>query len=220
MLDGAKHIMELYEDDEFKPFIIEGDHGYGKSTYANRLISEVYSKDGIRGNWDINYLFPHHLGFFPKYVLKQWKRKHKRDYVFHWDDAGLWLHSLDFQDPFVKEVGKYMQVARTDWGCIIFTAISRTDISSKIRGLRNAIIIEITKDANDKQHRHRRLATAYIERKTWKGRPWKDYQWKEHFNSHVPDKFYEWYKPLRDEYADMAKERMQKKLDQHPEFND
>ncbi|GAG78362.1 unnamed protein product [marine sediment metagenome] len=35
MLDGAKRILELYEDDEFKPFIIEGDHGYGKSTYAN-----------------------------------------------------------------------------------------------------------------------------------------------------------------------------------------
>ena len=54
----------------------------------------------------------------------------------------------------------------------------------------------------------------------------------ERFDSHVPgeyilDKkgkvlknegFYGWYKPLRDKYSEMAKERMKRKLDQHPDF--
>lgn len=234
MLQGAKYIRRLFDDDEFKPIIIEGDHGYGKSSYANRLISEVYSKDNIHGNWDTQRLFPKHIGFHPRHVLDLWiKKRNIRDYAFHWDDAGLWLHSLDFQDPFVKEVGKYMQVVRSDWACVIFTAISKEDISSKIRGLRNAIVVEITKDGKDKTHPNRRTASAYIERKTWKGKIWKDYQWEEYFDSWVPGiyildntgsivkkkGFYGWYKPLRDEYSDMAKERMLRKLKEHPDLS-
>lgn len=223
MLSGTKKINELFEKDEFKVFLIEGDHGYGKSTYANRLIAEVYSLDKIRCNWDYkkkNSVFPMHIGFHPKHVIDLWSKQEKRDYCFHWDDAGLWLHSMEFYDPFVKEVGKYMQVARTDWAALIFTAISKEDIISKIRGLRNTIVIEITKDSNYKEP-YRRLATAYIQRKTWKGRYWKDYLWKDRFNCHVPDDFYnEWYKPLRNKYSEIAKNRMRNKLNQHPDFKD
>jgi len=218
MLYGAKYIKGLFERDEFKPILIEGDHGFGKTTYANKLISEVYSTNGSQ-NWDIG-LFKEHIGFHPKHILNLWTKKNIRDYCFHWDDAGLWLHSLDFQDPFVKEVGKYMQVARSDWGCVLFTSISKEDISSKIRGLRNAIVVEITKDGSGPSRPFRRTARAYIERKTWKNRPWKDYQWEEKFNCHVPDKFYNWYQPLRNKYSEMAKERMQRKLKEHKDFKD
>jgi len=214
---GAKRILELYENDEFKPIIIQGDHGYGKSSYANRLISEVYSNGDGRPCWD-KTLFETHVGFHPKHVLKLWMRKHDRDKCFHWDDAGLWLHSLDFQDPFVKEVGKYMQVVRTDWACVIFTAISKEDISSKIRGLRNAIVVDITKDGAGKSHPNRRTANAYIERKTWKGHGYKDHQWQDTFDSHVPNKFYSWYNPIRNKYSEMAKHRMKRKLSEHKDF--
>ena len=225
MLDGAKRILELFDDDEIKAFIIEGDHGFGKSSYANRLIAEVYSKDGIHGNWDINQLFPRHIGFVPKHVINLWSKKRKRDYCFHWDDAGLWLHNLDFQNKFVKDVGKYMQVVRSDFACVMFTAISKEDISSKIRGLRNAIVIEITKLGKNYKEPNKRTASAYIPRKTWKGRPWKDKQWEETFNSHVPgsaddpDSFYGWYKPLRDEYATIAKALMKKDIDEDADLN-
>lgn len=244
MLEGAKRILELFDNDEFKAFIIQGDHGYGKTSYANTLISEVYSKDGVHGNWDIP-LFKKHIGFHPKHVIDNWMTKDYRDKVYHWDDAGLWLHSLDYQDPFVKDVGKYMQVVRTDWSCVIFTAISKEDISSKIRSLRNVIIIDITKDGSGPTRPNRRTATAYIERKTWKGRPWHDEQWKEMFDSHVPGNyskdnpefvynptyeqkknanvtwgFYGWYKPIRDKYAEMGKARMKKRADDHPDLKD
>jgi hypothetical protein len=233
LLEGAKRIIELYEDDEFKPFIVEGDHGYGKSTYCNRLISEVYSDpeigwggNGERANWRID-LFKSHIGFYPKAVITKWRNKKSKDYCFHWDDAGVWLHNLDYQDKFVKAAGKYMQVVRNDWACVMFSAISRDDITSKIKGLRNAVIVEITKNKKSKQQPNRRTATAYIVRKTWKGKEWKDYQWEESFNSHVPgiykqDKkgrvieqsgFYGWYKPLRDQYASIAKQMMDKSID-------
>lgn len=207
MLDGAKRIIELFDNDEFKPILIQGDHGFGKSSYANTLIAEVYSifKDGVP-DWDA---VKKYVGYTPEEVLGTLRTipLGERWYVFHWDDAGNWLHSLDFQDPFVKDVGKYMHVVRTDLACMIFSTISIEDITSKVRGIRNAIVIDITKEGNSYKQPFIRTARAYIKRKTWKGREWKDYQWEERFNCHVPDSFYRWYKPLRDRYALQAKDR-------------
>jgi hypothetical protein len=205
MLEGAKFIRELYEQDEFKPILIQGDHGFGKTSYANRVISEVYSfKNDNHPMWKWGF-FEKHLGFSPDEVLGEWIHKRKRDYCYHWDDAGLWLNALDFQDPFVKDVGKYMQVARTDWACILFTSINIDDIASKIRGLRNAIWVDITKDGMSYKDRYRRTAVAYIMRRSFKGRPWKDVQWEDSFSCHVPDEFYKFYKPKREHYTDIAK---------------
>jgi len=240
LLEGAKRINRIFEDDEYKSFIVEGDHGFGKSTYANRLIAETYSKpevgwggNGKTGNWRID-LFKSHMGFHPKAVIRKWKRKKTKDYCFHWDDAGIWLHSLDFQNKFVKDAGKFMQVIRNKWACVIFTAISSVDIASKIRGLGNVITIEITKDGKDKTHPNRRTARAYIKRRTHKGKEWKDYQWEETFNSHVPGKykvdrrghiieqegFYGWYKPLRDKYSDIALDLMNRSAEEQIDFYD
>jgi GTPase SAR1 family protein len=259
MLQGTKLILELYQKDEFKPFIIQGDHGYGKSSYANSLIADVYGNvfnGGVplwkpRFTKNIQEWFESHIGFQPKEVIDEWQYKgkreewlndrfgeytppdskikrvlndwqypdKKRDYVYHWDDSGAFLHNLDFQDPFVKETGKYMQLVRSDWACVIFSAISAEDITSKIRGLRNAIIIDIIKDSNERQP-YRRIAEAYILRRSYKGRVWKDYLFRDNFNCHVPDDFYAWYHPLRDKYAEIFKKRMREKLDRNKELQD
>ena len=211
MLAGAKYIIELYDNDEFKPFLIQGAHGWGKTSYANTLLAEAHSihNNGVP-DWN---MVKKRIGYDPEEVLDQLDSIPigKRWYAYHWDDSGTWLHSLDFQDPFVKAIGKYMQVARTDLACMIFTSISMSDVSSKIRGIRDAITIDITKEGKDKTHPNRRTARAYILRKTWKGRVWKDYQWEEYFNSHVPDSFYKWYKPKRDHYAMQAKQLARQK---------
>jgi len=216
MLAGAKFIIDLYDNDEFKPILIQGPHGFGKTSYANTLIAEVHSiTNGGIPNWNV---VKKYIGYDPDEVLNTLDSipVGERWYVYHWDDAGTWLHSLDFQDPFVKAVGKYMQVARTDLAAMIFSSISVSDVSSKIRGIRDAIIVDITKDGSDTRSpypsiKNRRTARAYILRKTWKGREWKDYQWEERFNSHVPDSFYRWYKPKRDQYAKQAKELARQK---------
>lgn len=211
MLDGTKRINELYDNDEAEIFIINGKNGYGKTTYAHRLMSEVYSKDGIHGNWDIS-IFENRVGYQPKRVIEKWKSKRIRDHCFHWDDAGYHLYALDYQDPFVKDVGKYLQIARTKFGCLMFSCIDKGDIISKIRNFRSAIIIDITKDGNDRLHPYRRKATAWH---YWKDRLDKvgtENDWEEHFNCHVPNKFYEWYKPLREQYAKRAEKEMYNKL--------
>jgi len=203
-------MLELYDNDEFRPILIQGGNGYGKTSYANTLIAEAYSvHNGGRPDWEI---VKKRIGYEPIEVLDDLDSIPfgERWLAYHWDDAGTWLHSLDFQDPFVKAVGKYMQVARTDLACMLFTQINVNDVSSKIRGITNAIIVDITKEGSDTKSpypslKNRRTAKAYIPRQTWKGRWYKDYQWEEFFDSHVPDKFYRWYKPKRDYYAKQAK---------------
>lgn len=211
MLYGAKYALELYNNDEFKPFLIQGAHGWGKTSYANTLLAEIHSinNNGIP-DWD---MVKKRIGYDPEEVLDQLDSIPigQRWYAYHWDDAGTWLHSLDFQDPFVKAIGKYMQVARTDLACMIFTSISMNDVSSKIRGITDAIVIDITKDGCNERQPNRRTARAYIKRRTWKGREWKDYQWEERFNNHVPNGFYRWYKPKRDHYARAAREQARQK---------
>jgi hypothetical protein len=233
MLDASKRVIELFDNDEFEIFIVNGKNGYGKTTYANRIIAEVYSQrdtekwggNGTKANWNIK-LFRHHLGFHPAHVVKRWMKMKTRDYVFHWDDAGTWLNALDYQDKFVKSVGKYLQTARTDWACIIFSAIDKMDIVNKIRNFKSCIIIDITKTGSNPKSsipfdRNRRTATAYHYWHDRHNKEGTENDWEEYFNSWVPGGyeknrkgtvlqkkgFYGWYKPLRDKYSRMNKKK-------------
>jgi len=211
MLAISQKIQELYDNNEFKLIIIEGDHGYGKSAYANNAIAEVHSDDGIHSNWDLKN-FKRFLGYHPAAVLEHFFNMRKREKVFHWDDAGAWLNALDYQDPFVKDFNKYLQVARTDWAAIILTCIDRDDVARKIRNLRHTITVEITKESNDAAHKYRRKAEAVIYYRNKKGDLRWTPQWDELFNCKMPDSFYNWYQPLRRKYARMAKQLMKESL--------
>lgn len=219
MLKATEKILELFDNDEFKIFIVTGDHGYGKSAYCNRVLAEVYSLrrqetyqgDGIHSNWNIK-VFQDHLGFLPKHVLNLWKSKRKRDLAFHWDDAGLWLSSSSHYDPFVKEVGNYLQVARSRWSCIMFSCISHHDIVKKIRVLKGAILINITKYGAGKDHKYRRTATAKQYWESLHGKSGYKNLWEDTYSCKMPDKYFIWYNERRERYTDMAHRLMLEKL--------
>lgn len=237
MLDATRRILELYDNDEFEIFVVTGKNGYGKSTYANRIIAEVYSVrdqnrwggNGRTANWNIK-LFKKHMGYHPLEVKALWDKVRYRDYVFNWDDAGAWLSAYEYRDKYVQSIAKYMQTARTDWACIIFSCIDKDDIILKLREFKSAIIIDITKDRNmpnssEPARRNRRKATAWHYWKTRLDKKGTENDWEEYFNSHVPGRyipacngrpaikegFYGWYKPIRDRYARQAKRQIKYK---------
>ena len=247
MLQSAKYSLELFNDDEFKVFIVEGDNGYGKSTYSNKTIAECYNKNGVR-NWDTNWLFPGHLGYHPYEVQWKWKRKPKnrKDKIFHWDDAASWLNKLKAHERLVRDVCVYLQTARSDWGVIIFSCIDKEDLAKAIREYRNAVIVTITKnsDNSDAFHKNRRVATARVFYKNARGQQRYDTLWEEEFDARVPGNycidspeivkypskaqmrdpnitwgFYGWYKPLRDTYTELAKRMMERGIQRNEELN-
>ena len=203
-------INSLYDNDEFKPIIITGGHGYGKSVYAMKVAAQVLSANG-NPNWSA---VKDNIVFHPKEFLKLATSQRKRRPLLIWDDAGYWLNALDFNNPFVKSVGKYLQVVRSDYGCIIFTCIDVDDVLKKVRGISNSVMIKIIKDS-DATKPHRRIARGY---RYWKSPDGSRFGrrtiFEEHFNKRMPDDVYnEWYRPLRNSYAKQAKSLMVKHLD-------
>lgn len=190
-------------DDEFTLFIIYGPLRYGKSSLACQILAEVYD------TWNPDFL-KNYIGFHPKDVLEKWTKHKTKQKAFLWDDAGLWLHALDWNNEFVKAVGKYLNVAGTDWGGLILTTPLPTWISKKIRGLPQAITIRIRKvsSANPKW-KNIREGIAY---RFWKAPDLKHSGvhkiFKETYSKMLPDHFYEWYKPFRNYFSDMAKKMM------------
>lgn len=242
MLDASKKVLELYDRDEFAILVVQGKNGYGKSTYCNRIIAEVYgvgnntpdsikarqrwNGDGIHGNWN-TALFRQHLGFHPQLVINKWYKMKKRDYCYHWDDAGVWLSNYDYNDPFVKDVGKYLQTARDDWGAIIFSCIDKGDVFKKLRDFKSCIIVDITKEGAwenaPSEYTHKRFvrtARAYHYWEDRKGRLGTENDWAERYNCHVPNSFHSWYRPLRRKYSKMAKKLMREKAMKKMEFTE
>jgi len=218
----TKKINDSYFNDECKVFIPYGPLGIGKSAYACRVVAEVYGTkqpDGtILPNWEA---VKDHLVFHPRDFVEKCVKmmeKKQKDKVLIWDDAGLWLFALEHNNPFIKAVIKYLNVARTNWAGLIFTTPLPTWVIKKVRGFPQAVSIKITKEMSDynntKANPKPRIATAYL---FWMSPDMKHSGvrkiYDDKFGAMMPDDFFfDWYKPRRDDYARQAINMMFKEL--------
>lgn len=198
MLITTRMIKQAFRNDQFYLFIIYGPLRWGKSSYAAQVLAELYH------SWDPEVL-KNYMGCDPRDVLKRWRAQTKKELAYVWDDAGLWLHSLDWNSPFVRSVGKYLNVAGTEWAGLILTTPLPTWIAKKVRGIPQAISIKIMKCSGHQPNR--RIARAYRwwthpdMKKTGVKKIYEDL-----FDVMLPEQFYEWYKPYREYFAKMAKQ--------------
>jgi hypothetical protein len=201
----TRMINTLYKQNEFKPFIVYGPLGIGKSAYAMKAVAEVYGgKDQL--NWEA---VKERLVFHPRGFVERCTRmveNGERDRVLIWDDAGLWLNALEWNNPFVRAVTKYLSVARTNWASIIFTSPLPTHVVQKLRGLPDCVTVKIIKKQDDTTSPERyRLAKGY---RFWVAPDMKKSGvrqiFEDNFTAILPNSVYYWYKPLRDQYAKEA----------------
>jgi len=212
-------INTLYAQNEFKPFIVYGPLGIGKSSYAMKCVAEVYG--GIDSlNWEA---VKTHLVFHPRDFVDYCTRmieKGQRAKVLIWDDAGLWLNALEWNSSFIRAVTKYFNVARTNWAAIILTSPLPTYVTKKVRGLPDAITIKIIKTKNDLDAPQRcRCAKGYrfwIAPDMVKSGVREIFEDK--FTAILPNTFYYWYLPVRDRYAKEAVSYMRKELESLPQL--
>jgi len=146
-------INNWYDNNEMRIIIVEGYQGVGKSLYSLLVASQVYKTN----SWNIlkNY-YVYDRSEFINIV----KNKRKRSPLLVWDDAGNWLHAQDYQKKEVVSACKYFQVARPQWGCIMLTTVDAEDIVSRIRNMKDRILIQVIKNSNRRQP-DRRLAKVY-----------------------------------------------------------
>ena len=202
-------IRDWFLQDEFRIIIVEGLQGYGKSSFASFVASEIYN------TWDWSYL-KNYIVFHPRDFLKRVSRIRKKHPFMVWDDAGYWLNSMDYNNRFVKAVGKYMQVARLDWGCIMFTSIHAKDVITKIKGAEGRLKVKITKmGAGLKKDKDRRTATIYEHWESVDGSQFgEEGKHDETFYARMPDSFYNGYFPYRKGFTMQAKKSMRKSIDE------
>lgn len=204
MLVTTRMIKQAFNTDQFFLFIIYGPLRYGKSSYASQVLAELF------GTWDPEVL-KNYIGCEPREVLNRWMTQRKKELAYCWDDAGLWLHALEWNSPFVRAVGKYLNVAGTDWGGLILTAPLPTWVAKKIRGIPQAITIKIMKCSGHQPTR--RIARAYRHwthpdmKKTGVKKIYED-----EFDVMLPQNYYDWYRPYRSQFARTAKQLMYDEL--------
>ncbi|MHA1407938.1 MAG: hypothetical protein ACTSSG_11250 [Candidatus Heimdallarchaeaceae archaeon] len=206
-------IRKQYLFDDFYGMIVEGKQRIGKSSYISLCMAEAL------GKWEYH---PEVICVEPNFeAVKPWVVFRPKDFLnvvfevtdkgekqpaIFWDDAGVWLFSLDWYKPFVKSVVKYLQVAGTQFGFIFFTTPSQTMISSKIlQAFPQIYLCRISKTGRDTYTVRKRIAKVY---ESWgypdgkKGGVWS--KWIDKYNCILPNSYYDWYKPIRDSYIKIA----------------
>ena len=126
-----------------------------------------------------------------------------------WDDAGLWLYALDWNDARVKSVVKFLNVLRTVMGGLIMTTPAVDMIVSKIPHIEGMRIAKTTRAPGFKD-RDMRILQAYRNTFMPWGKRYVKVDWQDPFNVMLSEEDYAWYSPIRSRYAKEAIALMRK----------
>jgi hypothetical protein len=153
-------INKWHEQNEMHLVIVEGFTGVGKSLYALLIASQIYNTK----NWHkLKPYFVYERDDFLNTIKS--KRRINGLYVrkplLVWDDAGNWLNYQDYNTKEVKDVCKYLTVAREHWSCVMLTAPDAEDIVKRIRNVKNRILIQVIKNSSKKDP-YRRMARFFV----------------------------------------------------------
>jgi len=223
-LATARKIVKEYYADGFQLFIIEGNARIGKSALATKVIDQVlnfvydrkiecssFSKWGLK----------HFMGWHPVEVIETWLDKpKKKEPIFVWDDAGVWLNNMLWSDPLLIKITQYLNIVGTDYASLIFTTPKAGWVLNKIGAFPEMIRIKVVKLGGqdlliqDKESiKFSRRAIGY--------KPWLSPDLKKHgvnkvlqddFSCKMRDDLYSYYQPLRDSYNDQIKAAMKQEL--------
>ena len=219
----AKKVLDAYyPPEEFYIFIVYAPLGYGKSTYTFKVgvevLQHVYHLDE-NAAWEKikQFVCFHPVQFFQKIEQIESSGLKRVPFII-WEDMGLWLYAMEWNNPFIEAFIKYLNVARTHLASIIGSSPSPEWVLRKLRRFPSAFTVRIQKQSGQ---------TSYTRESTWK-RDAIGYKfwlhadlkhsgvmrlWRDEFTCKMPDNFYAWYKPIRDAYEDMALQLLKEKWD-------
>lgn len=214
----ARQIVRNYRNDDFSLIIIDGNLRVGKSALAIRAVEQALD---YLGKIHTNEIQPDELeevlGFKPRLVLDSWLQLEERQPVYIWDDAGYWLHSMNWHDPVMISIQQYFNVVGTDYNTVLMTTPSPNWVLAKIANMPEMIRVKCVKRdggiGDSDSRRFSRKGTAY---KRWQSPDMKsggvNKIWVDEYSCKIRQDLYDWYKPIRDQYAKEAKLAILKSL--------
>ena len=196
-LTSTALIEKAYVANESQEIMVYGAKGWGKTAYAVKTLSQVYN------TWDPQIL-KNYIIYSPFDFIRVVKGlEGKRMQCMVWDDAGVWLSALKWNDPLLVAITRYLDVCRVHWASIIYTTPFPSHVIKKIRNLPSLITVRIDKI---NQHWYKpRLGKGYgmwmlPDLKKSRVKP----LFEDTFSAIMPNEFYYWYQDYRAKYATRA----------------
>jgi len=212
----ARIIARAYRFDDFLLIIIYGPLRIGKSAYAMKVLGQVY--EYYFGRPLSPDLVQDFMGFHPADVVDRWIKIKRRIPMYVWDDAGYWLYSMDWNDPLLRAIQKYINVIGTDMNCLMLTTPDPTWILSKLLNMPGTLRGKIMKNAtptfsDSPSQIYSRLCRGY---KPYRAPDLKktgvNVKWEDTYSCLIPQDVYDYYQPMRRAYTDLAKQAIIDKL--------
>jgi hypothetical protein len=202
----AHYIREAYKNYECRDFIVYGPRGYGKTSYALQVLMELYKTDEPD-------VLSKYFAFTPTEFMDKMDKFNERVPGICFDDAGVWLFSLDYGRTEVKNLVKVMSIIRTMTASTIFTSLLPTLIVNKLRTFPQTQCIKISKTTGNPYKKNVRQALGY---RSWllpdmhKWRIKKDFI--DTFSIMLPDPLFEWYEKERMFHVKQLQDEIRKSL--------
>lgn len=194
---GALEVIDKELEDN--PKLLEG-----KSLSKQRRVKIKLLERLIEENREFTYDWnstKENFAFKPKEFILLTLRIKKKKPMCIVDDAGMWLNNMDYHNPFVRAVGRFFEVARTKLGAIVFTCSDLKQVFTKLRNMPHVYTIRIIKDSGGSVDDRIGIIHEGWESEDLKKSGRKKLMF-DGFVAEMPDKFYRWYKPIRDKLAD------------------
>ena len=234
----AKRAWKNMKNNECEIVIVHGmPEGCGKSQYVNHSIADVSGfykcKDAKLCQWmwrkkedrpkDAKLWNPDYdavkglLKYEPADVvswLTNMLVKGLRVPMWQWDDGGTWLNTMEYSDQFVIAFMEFLSLARSVCGLVVISTPVEEWVLKKLHTASGIIHAPVIKLKDDRYTWKPRQCRAYKKVRFPSYTKYiPQYQWEDNFSAIAPDKFYEWYKPIRDHYALLAVVKMQLALE-------
>ena len=238
----SRRAIRNYKNNECEIMVVTGmPEGIGKSNYINHSLADVLgfldckewdklkymkircaerlARDPKAPIWESNY---DKVLDFTKYLPEDvvdmcmgMLDSGKRVPMWHWDDGGTHLNSMEYNDPFVKAFMEFLPLARSICGLVVISTPVEEWVLKKLHTATGVIHAPVIKLGGDETHfwRPRRCKPYRRVRNAAFNRGFPQYQWQDDFPAITPDSFYKQYKPIRDHYAKIAITKMKISLD-------
>lgn len=174
------------------------------SSRERQLLTDYASTQNIK-NHEVNY-WRVFIVFKPEQfieLIRYLMQNGIRAVLIIWDDAGIWMFALDWNDPKVRSALKFLQVCGTVTGALFMTTPSIRMILKKVFEIEGIHVTKVTRNT-DKDHPHNRIAKTYRNSLAPWGKRFLKEVARDEYSVMLPDEDYSWYKPLRDSYLDEA----------------
>ena len=230
----VREILKAYSNYDYFGLVTYGPLRCGKSSHAIQTLAEIcgilenpewkkhledpwqdwvnWVTDQTRVDWDA---WKKWMVFEPRdFVTKTREEKKLQRCIVVWDDAGFWLSHYGYKNPFLKAVGEYLNVAASDWACILFTSPNPKWLLTHVRGLPGGHTGRIAKLTGDPWASRLRYMKVY---QGWSTPDFKktgvNAIFMDKFSVLLPHKVFAEYDEVRRSYAERGKERMWETLE-------